>query len=157
MRGSSAVQHPRPYALSVCGVFIKLHITAQSGPVILVILCHSHLTSQGGSMMLLLRKSLIRRNEGDTLSLLVQFLLKSWVPCAQLTTSFLFSRSSGLAVTESTVSCLRFFLFPLKSHPFPTWRLQLLCGCLFFFASFPSSLMCVYVCVCVCVYLLDCT
>ena len=25
----------------VC-VFIKLHITAQSGPVILVILCHSH-------------------------------------------------------------------------------------------------------------------
>ena len=23
-------------------VFIKLHITAQSGPVILVILCHSH-------------------------------------------------------------------------------------------------------------------
>ena len=25
----------------VC-IFIKLHITAQSGPVILVILCHSH-------------------------------------------------------------------------------------------------------------------
>ena len=31
----------------VC-VFIKLHITAQSGPVILVILCHSHWSSQGG-------------------------------------------------------------------------------------------------------------
>ena len=31
----------------VC-VFIKLHITAQSGPVMLVILCHSHLSSQGG-------------------------------------------------------------------------------------------------------------
>ena len=30
----------------VC-VFIKLHITAQSGPVILVILCHSHWSSQG--------------------------------------------------------------------------------------------------------------
>ena len=29
-------------------VFIKLHITAQSGPVILVILCHSHRSSQGG-------------------------------------------------------------------------------------------------------------
>ena len=29
-------------------VFIKLHITTQSGPVILVILCHSHLSSQGG-------------------------------------------------------------------------------------------------------------
>ena len=27
--------------LCVC-VFIKLHITTQSGPVILVILCHSH-------------------------------------------------------------------------------------------------------------------
>ena len=31
----------------VC-VFIKLHITAQSGPVILVILCHSRWSSQGG-------------------------------------------------------------------------------------------------------------
>ena len=29
-------------------VFIKLHITAQSGPVILVILCHSHWSSQRG-------------------------------------------------------------------------------------------------------------
>ena len=33
--------------MCVC-VFIKLHITAQSGPVILVILCHSHWPSQGG-------------------------------------------------------------------------------------------------------------
>ena len=33
--------------MCVC-VFIKLHITAQSGHVILVILCHSHLSSQGG-------------------------------------------------------------------------------------------------------------
>ena len=24
------------------GVFIKVHITAQSGPVVLVIICHSH-------------------------------------------------------------------------------------------------------------------
>ena len=30
-----------PVCVCVC-VFIKLHITAQSGPVILVILCHSH-------------------------------------------------------------------------------------------------------------------
>ena len=29
-------------------VLIKLHTTAQSVPVILVILCHSHLSSQGG-------------------------------------------------------------------------------------------------------------
>ena len=32
----------------VCITSIKLHITAQSGPVILVILCHSHGSSQGG-------------------------------------------------------------------------------------------------------------
>ena len=34
----------------VCGVcvFIKLHITAQSGPVILVIICHTHWSSQRG-------------------------------------------------------------------------------------------------------------
>ena len=34
-----------PQSLCVCVclcVFIKLHITTQSGPVILVILCHSH-------------------------------------------------------------------------------------------------------------------
>ena len=32
---------PSPVCVCVC-VFIKLHMTAQSGPVILVILCHSH-------------------------------------------------------------------------------------------------------------------
>ena len=33
----------------VCAcVFMELHITAQSGPVILVILCHLHCSSQGG-------------------------------------------------------------------------------------------------------------
>ena len=37
--GPGAMGHRR--CLCVC-VFIKLHITAQSGPVILVILCHSH-------------------------------------------------------------------------------------------------------------------
>ena len=39
-----AVQHPRRVCLCVC-VFTKLHITAQSGPAILVILCHSHCSS----------------------------------------------------------------------------------------------------------------
>ena len=34
-------------SLFLC-VFIKLHITAQSGPVTLIILCHSHWSSQGG-------------------------------------------------------------------------------------------------------------
>ena len=34
--------------VSIYIVFIKLRITAQSGPVILVILCHSQWSSQGG-------------------------------------------------------------------------------------------------------------
>ena len=47
IRCSSTGPHPRPRPRSrmcvcVCILFIKLHITAQSGPVILVILCHSH-------------------------------------------------------------------------------------------------------------------
>ena len=56
----------------VC-VFIKLHITAQSGP-------HSMplaLTLPKGDQSYLLRNILIRRDKGDTLSLLVQFLLES--------------------------------------------------------------------------------
>ena len=40
-------KHVDVFKACVC-VFIKLHITAQSGPVILVILCHSHWSSQGG-------------------------------------------------------------------------------------------------------------
>ena len=43
-------------------VFIKLHITTQSGPVILVILCHScmyvfiklHITTQSGPVILVI-------------------------------------------------------------------------------------------------------
>ena len=38
-----------PCSVCVC-IFLTLHITAQSGPVILLILCHSHSPSQGGSM-----------------------------------------------------------------------------------------------------------
>ena len=38
---------PRYLSLSL-GEFIKLHITAQSDPVILVILCPTHGSSQGG-------------------------------------------------------------------------------------------------------------
>ena len=39
--GKSSYKISKPLKVCVC-VFIKLHITAQSGPVILVILCHSH-------------------------------------------------------------------------------------------------------------------
>ena len=38
----------QPFLFSCVCVFIKVHITTQSGPVILVILCHSHWSSQGG-------------------------------------------------------------------------------------------------------------
>ena len=37
--------------------FIKLHINAQSDPVILVIICLSHLSSQGGSIILITKTS----------------------------------------------------------------------------------------------------
>ena len=40
----------------VC-IFTKLHITAQSGPVIRVILCHSHDPPKGGSMILVTKTS----------------------------------------------------------------------------------------------------
>ena len=40
------VSSDRLYMVCVC-VFIKLHITAQSGPVILVLLCHSHSSHRG--------------------------------------------------------------------------------------------------------------
>ena len=52
----------------------KLHMAAQYGPVILIILSHSHCSSQGvlRDQLYLLRKPLIRRDKGDTLSLLVQ-------------------------------------------------------------------------------------
>ena len=51
-------------------VFIKVHITAQSGPVILVILCHSHWSSSQRDQSYLIRKRLIMRDKRDTLALL---------------------------------------------------------------------------------------
>ena len=58
----------------VCIYFIKMGITAQSGPAILVIVRHSHQSSLERINDTLLLKPLIRRDKGDTLSL--QFLLK---------------------------------------------------------------------------------
>ena len=94
-------------------------------------LCHpSHsiplaLILPRGDQWYLLRKPLIRRDKGDTLSLLVQFLFKPWVPRAPPPASLLLSRLSGLAAAGPTLSFLHIFLFPPKSPPFPTWRLQL--------------------------------
>ena len=92
-----------------------------------------------GDQWYLLRKPQIRLDKGDTLSLLVQFLLKPWVPCAPPPASLLLSGLFGLAATEPTLSFLHFSLFPPKSAPFSTWRLQLCCSFLCFFASRPPS------------------
>ena len=59
----------------VC-VFIKLHITAQSGLVILVILCHSRWSSQArGDQWYLLRKPLIKRDRGECVCVFFPFIL----------------------------------------------------------------------------------
>ena len=57
-------------------------------------------------MILIIRKALIRRDKGDTLSLLVQFLLKPRVPCASLATPSLFSRLSGSVVSARMIVAL---------------------------------------------------
>ena len=59
-----------------------------------------------GDQWYLLRKPLIRRDRGDTLSLLVQLLLEPWVPCTPPPASLLLSRLSGLAATEPILSCM---------------------------------------------------
>ena len=101
-------------------------------------------------MIYLLRKPLIRRDKGDTLSLLVQFLLKLRVPCAPPPASLLISTIFELAATGPTLPFPHLFLVPPKSPPFPPWRLQLFSGFLRFLASFSPSPTCVCVCVCVC-------
>ena len=52
----------------LCYALIRLHITAQSDPAILVILCNSHWPSRVGQWYLF-RKPLIRLEEGDILYL----------------------------------------------------------------------------------------
>ena len=56
--------------------FINLYLTAQSGLVVPFYPTRID-PLKGGSMIL--RKPLFRRDKGDTLSLLIQFLLKPWV------------------------------------------------------------------------------
>ena len=92
-----------------------------------------------GDQWYLSRKPLIRRDKGDTLSLLVQILLEPWAPCTPPLASLLLPRLSGLAATEPTLYFLHFFRFPPMSPPFPARRLQLFCGFLRFFASLPPS------------------
>ena len=93
-----------------------------------------------GDQWYLLRKPLIRRDKGDTLSLLVQFLLKLRVPCAPPPASLLISTIIfELAATGPTLPFLHLFLVPPKSPPFPPWRLQLFSGFLRFCVCVFSS------------------
>ena len=87
----------------------------------------------------MLQKPLIRRDKGDTLSLLVQILLEPSAPCAPPPASLLLSKLSGLAATEPTLSFLHFFRFRPVSPSFPARRLQLFCDFLRFFTSLPPS------------------
>ena len=85
MKELKDIQVSASYCTCVCvvfcvSIFVKLHITAQSGrhPI------HSKLLAlvlPRGDQRYLFRKPLIRRDKGDKLSLLVQFSFKSWVPC----------------------------------------------------------------------------
>ena len=75
----------------VCAfIVIKSYLIAQSSSVILAILCYSHWFSQGGIVGALLRKLLIRRNNGDVFSLQFSFTPSS--PCAFPSASLPFSR-----------------------------------------------------------------
>ena len=112
-----------PYMGSMCVcvcVFIKLHITAQSGPVILliVILCHSHWSSQGGINDILIYESL-------------------WSDAT----------ISGSAAPEQTLSCLTFFFsFHLSLPRFPHGVYY---PCAVSYASSPLY-ACVCVCLLIC-------
>ena len=64
-----------------------------------------------GRQLHLLRKCLIRRDKGDTLS--------PWVPCAFPPASLLFSRLYGLATTELTLVFVFFFSFHPSLPRFP--------------------------------------
>ena len=126
--------------MCVC-VFIKLHIIAQSGSVIL--LSHSMpfaLILPRGIKVLRdrwysLLKPPIRRDKGDTLSLLVQFLLIPRVPCAP----------PPLLPCHS----LDYLGWQLLNHPFsiPT---QVSPGS--HIASTTLVRLCMYVCVCIYIY-----
>ena len=109
-----------PLGRPVCEL-ITLHMNALPGPVIEVILCHSHWSSQGKGQLYFSRKSLIRREYGDTFSPLLQFerLVRIFM------FPFLFSTPSGSTSTKPTHSCIICVLFPTKSNLFFTSRPQL--------------------------------
>ena len=135
-------------------IFTKLHITAQSSPVILVIICHSHRSSQGRINDTYYENlSSDATNGTHSVYLYSSYLIPEFLcapspppppppllPCH----SILFSRLSGLAATEPTLSCLLYVFFlstqvPPVSHMAST-SLQLLL-CVFFFQCIDASMV----------------
>ena len=136
-------QRRQSVCVCVC-VLIKLHITAQSGPVMLVIICNWHWSSQGGVWYLLHTsyENLWSDATKGTHSLYLcssyllispgYLVLPSLLPC--YSTDYL-----GWQLLDQPFLLYVFSSFSPKSPPFPTWRLQLLCGFLRVFASSPPS------------------
>ena len=129
----------------VC-VFINLYITTQSGPAILVILCHSHWSFQGGVNDTLLPKPLIRCDKGGTFSLLEQFLRKPRVSCAFLPSSLLFCRYLGRQLLKQNFLIYTRFFYSRPSLPRFPHRVYTSCGVSYASSplphpprSFPSS------------------
>ena len=141
-------------------VCIKLHITAQSGPVILVILCHLQRSSQGGINDTYYENLSSDATKG-TLSL---YLYSSYLSpeCLVLPLPSLLPFYSLYSIidylgrqllNQPFLVCI-VFIFPPKCLPFPTSRLQLLWGFRRFFPSPPPSpIPSSCVCVCVCVFI----
>ena len=127
--------------MCVC-VFIKLHLTAQVCPAILVILlCHSYWSSQEG---------INDTNHENVLSLLLQFLLlnKPWVPCAPPSASLLLFRLSGLAAIILDKPFL-FYIFSLSSQVSPVSHRAsitlLVCVCVFIELHINAPCVCVFI------------
>ena len=68
--------------------------------------CTTRIGLPKGGSIILITKTTDQTSERDTLSLLVQFLLKPGEPCASLSASLIFSKLSESAVTEPIRFCL---------------------------------------------------
>ena len=130
---------------ALCVYLLKMHLTAHSGPVILLQSFYATRISppkgginDTGSMILVTETSDQTRQRGHTLSLysthliLGRLALPSLPPCHSL--DILLSTS-----TEPTLSCQRVSLLPSKSCPFSASCLQLLRDFLRFFTPPPPS------------------
>ena len=131
--------------LCLC-VFIKLHITAQSGPVILVILCHLHWSSQGGINDTCYENLWSGATEGTHSLYLYNSYLSPEYLVLPPPASLLLSRLCGLTATEPCV-CVCVFI---KLHI--TAQCVFVCVCVWVGVFVFVQLVYVCVCVCVCIY-----